>query len=232
MDIEALSYINKDEIAQLLSNYPLGIRIKFSYFIQKWQSSKRQNNESSLSTPSFTSPCSSLESTIDFSIDKLLSNCTQGALIMNYYKSNNNLNESCRNLLIDLIIANLIDKNHPMSISLGNHISDMIVGTFTTEIKVNIIYILVLYFYCITQFVTTQYLTNCIIYLLIILKEVYFVRDGTKKCPKGKLYTKYFNKLRTLKYHGLVSQQSKIQKNCEKDNSSHVSENIDVGISN
>lgn len=118
--------------------------------VQKWQSSKWENNESSLSIPSFTSPCSSLESTIDFSMEKLLSNSTQGALIINYYKSNNNLNESCRNLLVDLIIANLIDKNHSMPISLANHISDVIVGTFTTEIKVNIIYFLVLCFYCIT----------------------------------------------------------------------------------
>ncbi|CAI6354797.1 unnamed protein product [Macrosiphum euphorbiae] len=38
------------------------------------------------------------------------------------------------------------------------------------------------------------------------IKETYFVRNSENKCPKGKLYSKYFNKMRNLKNHGLVPQ--------------------------
>jgi len=60
-------------------------------------------------------------------------------MIINYYESNKNLKETCRNLLADLIIASLLDEKRPMSTALADHISDIIVGTFTSEVKVNII---------------------------------------------------------------------------------------------
>eukprot|EP00102_Acyrthosiphon_pisum_P019773 XP_016656983.1 PREDICTED: uncharacterized protein LOC107882702 [Acyrthosiphon pisum] len=50
------------------------------------------------------------------------------------------------------------------------------------------------------------------------LKETYFVRNSENKCPKGKLYSKYFNKMRNLKNHGLVPQEGicKKSKNANK----------------
>ncbi|KAL4083604.1 hypothetical protein QTP88_028920 [Uroleucon formosanum] len=81
-----------------------------------------------------------------FCIYKGLNRSSRGSLITNYYKTNNNLNESCRNLMIDIIISNLAEKN-------------------------------------------------------ISMTETYFVRNTENKCPKGKLYSKYFNKMRNLKIH-------------------------------
>jgi len=116
----------------------MGIRIKFAYYIKEWQKSKYCNNSSE--SPIHIYSSSSLPVPIplgqQFSLDEILSKTTQGALITNYYKCNNSLNESCRNLLVDLIIASLLEKNHPMTVALANNIADTIVRTFTTEIKV------------------------------------------------------------------------------------------------
>lgn len=71
-----------------------------------------------------------------FSINKILSKSSQGVLITNYYKCNKNLNENCRNLLVDLIIASLLEQKCPMFVGLASSIADTIVGTFTTEMKV------------------------------------------------------------------------------------------------
>lgn len=62
---------------------------------------------------------------------------------MNLFFYNNNLNETRRNLLVDLIIASLLEEKRSMSAALANHISDIIVGTFNTEIKVNFVNVLI-----------------------------------------------------------------------------------------
>lgn len=50
-----------------------------------------------------------------------------------------------------------------------------------------------------------------------MFQETYFVKDTDNKAPKGKFYAKYFNKIRSLKNYGLVSQgptkKSKLEKN-------------------
>lgn len=38
----------------------------------------------------------------------------------------------------------------------------------------------------------------------IFFQEIYFVRGTTNTSPKGKLYAKYYNSLRTLKKGGLL----------------------------
>lgn len=43
--------------------------------------------------------------------------------------------------------------------------------------------------------------------MFIYYQETYFVQNSDNKCPKGKLYAKYFNKMRSLKHHGLVYQE-------------------------
>lgn len=148
MDEEAFRYINSQQIEKLLKKYPLGVHIKFEHYIKQWQNTKMDINasNSNLPTPSFTPPASSsllvgsAEPLPEFSLDEVLKRSTHGSMIISYYESNKNLNETCRNLLVDLIIASLFEKKRPMSTALANHISDIIIGTFTTEIKVNSIY--------------------------------------------------------------------------------------------
>lgn len=114
----------------------MGIRIKFAYYINEWQKSKYCNNSSESPIHIYSSSSLPVPSGQQFSLDEILIKTTQGALITNYYKCNNCLNENCRNLLVDLIIASLLEKNHPMTVALANNIADTIVRTFITEIKV------------------------------------------------------------------------------------------------
>lgn len=117
----------------------MGVRIKFAYHIKNWQISNHGNNSSEssiLCTNSSSSLSVSVPFEQQFSLNDVLTKTAQGALITNHYKCHNSLNESCRNLLVDLIIASLLEKNHPMSVALANNIADTIVRTFTTEIKV------------------------------------------------------------------------------------------------
>lgn len=141
VDVEALRYITKDEIIQLLNKHPLGTRIKFVQYFKEWQKSLRVNTlDISTSRKLPESVSISSELTQSFNIENILSTNTQGAMIVNYYSLNNNLNESCRNLLVDLIIATLVDKKISMTVALANNIATVIVETFTSEIKVNYTY--------------------------------------------------------------------------------------------
>lgn len=57
-------------------------------------------------------------------------------MIVDYYFKNKKLNESCHTLLVELIINDLIKKNRTMTIDLASHISNAIIMSFPTEIKV------------------------------------------------------------------------------------------------
>lgn len=152
IDIEALRYITVYQISQLLRLYPLGIRIKFGYCIKEWQINSKGEKNSIDGVLSSTSTVASSSTSLPpvpsepmFSLDEVLIKSSQGALITNYYKCNNSLNEGYRNLLVDLIIASLLENKCPMSVALANNIADAIVSTFTTEIKVNIKIVLYIY---------------------------------------------------------------------------------------
>lgn len=67
-----------------------------------------------------------------------LLNNVHGSLILDYFKNHYMLNESCRNLLIEIIISDLVIQNLTMTVKLANHIADAIVTLFPSEIKVNI----------------------------------------------------------------------------------------------
>lgn len=67
-----------------------------------------------------------------------------------------------------------------------------------------------------------------------VLKEIYFTRDGPKKCPRGKLYSKYFNKLRNFKNRGLAVplQLCKEKNGNKKEFLTRTFEDLDTEISN
>jgi len=148
MDEEAFRYIISRQIEKLLQKYPLGVHMKFEHYVRQWQNINSDTNasNSNLPKPLFTSSTSSSllsgssEPLPEFSLDEVLKRSTHGSMIISFYESNKNLNETYRNFLVDMIIASLLEKNRPMFTALASHISDIIVGTFTTEIKVNFIY--------------------------------------------------------------------------------------------
>jgi len=130
-------------------NFPLEIRIKFEHYVEQYQISLNKSDKSNLNAHLSTNANQSMKNSIlpgivdakkindPFQLDKILLNNAQGSLILDYYKTNSVLNESCRNLLVEIIINNLITNQTNMSIKLANHIADVIVAAFQSEIKVS-----------------------------------------------------------------------------------------------
>lgn len=170
-------------------------------------------DRSIISSPSVsTSLC---QQVLPFCIYEVLNRSSQGSLITNYYKTNSNLNESCRNLMIDIIISNFVEKNISMTVNLADSIATTISETFTSELKVN-----------------KKKNYNLNYPNIIYCKQTYFVRNTENKCLKGKLYSKYFNKMRNLKNHGLVPQCAYKKNNNSNRNLTRVSAKLDDELSN
>jgi len=72
-----------------------------------------------------------------------LTNYAQGSFVLNYFKKHNVL--SCRNVLVEIIVNDLIKRESQMTLRLDNSVADdsmIATGTFPTEIKVGIYIIL------------------------------------------------------------------------------------------
>jgi len=137
----------------VLSNFSPGIQIKFEYCVKKYQQSLTINKESptlnnKLSTvQNITSQISHTNNDINinnndifkntvFKLLSVLTNNPNGSLILDYYTKHNVLNESCRNMLVEIIISDMIKNGSTMTVGLANSIANAIVGTFHSEIKV------------------------------------------------------------------------------------------------
>lgn len=130
-------------IGLLLTNYPLGIHIKFEKHLEEYQKNQEQRHNVSLlkskiiaETPVQNLTLQSTPSESGFDLNEILIKSTQGVMIIDYYCKQKKLNESSRSLLVEIIINDLIKKNRTMTIDLANSISNAIVKSFPTEIKV------------------------------------------------------------------------------------------------
>lgn len=157
VDIVTLSKINLSEISTLTKQFPMGIQINFRHNVEIWQKSYAQLNEpnKNIRSPILPSPsCSSALETaslvnnqnivqpqsipskvVNFELCNIL-NSTQGALIVDYYKSHNCLNDHIRTLLVEIIIQELITKKLLMSVALAENIANQIQQLFSSELKV------------------------------------------------------------------------------------------------
>ncbi|CAI6373153.1 unnamed protein product [Macrosiphum euphorbiae] len=146
IDIEVLKYMKYRHVEKLLANFPLGIQIKFEKYVNEYQKKQEEQLYGSLletkSIPSTSTQnvVSSNSSTNDlpgncFDLSKILTLSTQGPLIVEYYYKQKHMNESCRTLLVEIIINDLIKRNQTMTINLSNNIANAIVLSFPSEIK-------------------------------------------------------------------------------------------------
>lgn len=156
VDLTSLSRINPSEMSMLVKEYPLGVQINFRYHVEAWQKSNITENEPNTNiTSSHVIPSSSCSSSLEMiKLDKNQSiqciipsknpnievsnilNSTQGALIIDYYKKHNSINDNIRTLLVEIIIQELITKKILMSVSLAEEIADQIQQLFPSELKV------------------------------------------------------------------------------------------------
>ncbi|KAE9542344.1 hypothetical protein AGLY_003471, partial [Aphis glycines] len=134
IDIEALQYIKDSHIAILLKNFPLGIHIKFEHYIEQFQK-KCKSDESNLN-PGIniinTNQTKSISPRIQADVKYINESFQLEKILLNNVQV---WNESCRNLLVEIIINNLIKNHTNMTIKLTNYIADVIVAVFPSEIK-------------------------------------------------------------------------------------------------
>lgn len=133
--------MNNNHFSILLSKFPLGVRIKFEHRVKKYQQSL--NHPQIANSHIVPILCSTNNNKlIDasdniFQLDIVLKSNIQGTFILDYFQKYNILNESCRNMLVEIIISFVIKKEIQMTLKLANSIANAIVGTFASEIKVN-----------------------------------------------------------------------------------------------
>lgn len=140
IDTEVMKYINCTHIRILLVNFPIGIQIKFEKYIQDYQNKEVEQHQISSIKPK-SIPVSTTQNIVPtneniFDLSQILTKSSQGSMVVDYYFKNKKLNESCRTLLVELIINDLIKKNRTMTIDLASQISNAIIMSFPTEIKV------------------------------------------------------------------------------------------------
>lgn len=136
--------MSSKHIRLLLSNYPFGIQIKFEKHLREHQKNQEEQHDVSLLKPKLITETpvqkltqrSTKPPIIEFNLGEILIKSTQGSMITDYFYKHNRLNESSRSLLEEIIINDLIKENRTMTIDLANSISNAIVKSFPTEIKV------------------------------------------------------------------------------------------------
>lgn len=153
MDLTILSRMNSLEISSLVKGFPLGIQVTFRYNVEKWQKQNDTNIDSNLILPPLCSKeimvlsdqklTPSIPLGISFELFDVLKS-TSGAMMTDYYKCHNSLNDNIRTLLVEIIIQYLITEKIVMSVSLAENIADQIQRLFPSELKVlifDIVYI-------------------------------------------------------------------------------------------
>lgn len=113
-------------IEKLLANYLLGILIEFENNLSLWQ--QLHDDEQlpkiacNINMPTTNAAMNNNLHLIQ--VDHLLSNSLDGSLIVNYFKTHGELNDSIRRKLVDLVIHNLMANAIPMSITLADNIAN------------------------------------------------------------------------------------------------------------
>lgn len=141
-----LEVIQKEYINELLTKFPIGIKVLFTHKLQKWQNSKDDSTSKSAvndSPPTTNTTPANIPSSMGICLDEVLSLSSTGKMIVDYYKSHKKLNNNIRTLLVDTIISCIITTKIPMSVNLASNIGSDIVKMFPSEVKVcltNVLY--------------------------------------------------------------------------------------------
>lgn len=132
ISIKALYIMKADQVHELLKKYPMGIRLLFLYNLEIWQKSKE--NDLMPNCPSTSSNPSNTQ-TVD--LGEVLKGSNTGTMIIEFFKTNNKLNDGIRSILVETIINYLITNKISMSVHLAEQLANNIVAMFPTEIKVS-----------------------------------------------------------------------------------------------
>jgi len=147
MNLEALGLMNVNYLEILLSNIPLGPRIKFENYVKMYQESLVKNLDHVTANKSIISNIDEISQKFKvttenkvFQLNTILTSYAQGSFDLDYFKKYKILNESFRNVLVEIILNDLVKRKSQMTFRLANSVGNTITGTFPTEIKVGSLY--------------------------------------------------------------------------------------------
>lgn len=136
-----MKLLKDEDSKELLSKFPLGIRVLFINNLENWKKSLPQNGNMTATIPQYTPTTKTFQQqksvvhNIDLGV--ILNTSATGEMIVDYYKTNNRFNDNIRSLLVDAIISYIITKKMTMSVNLVDYIGDQIVSMFPSEVKVS-----------------------------------------------------------------------------------------------
>lgn len=144
IDMTTLSRMKSEQVYKLLNNFPYGIIFKFEEELEQWQKNTNilnncqntNSNEMSLNKSNAETLPKPHKSCHNLRVDEVLTSSTQGSLILDYFKTHNKLNDGIRATLVDILIAQVLSQQIPMSVSLAESLANQIVAMFKTEVKV------------------------------------------------------------------------------------------------
>lgn len=153
VDVNVLKKIKVIHANELLTLFPVGTKVLFIHDLEKWQKENQllnsepavKNTESLNNSDIASINKNSIvlqKPLINLELAEILNSSTHGNMIVNYFKSNNKLNDSKRTMLVDLIINYVITSKISMSVNVADSIASQIESLFPIEIKVNSIRIL------------------------------------------------------------------------------------------
>lgn len=131
------------QVNEIPNKFPLGIKIKFSHYLENWQNVQNGSSNNKLDTilPKNTKSFVQEEPVVDININfgDILTSSTTGSMIIDYYKINNKLNDNIRSLLVETVISYIITTKKQISVNLADYIGNQIIAMFPSEVKVNYI---------------------------------------------------------------------------------------------
>ncbi|XP_050063977.1 uncharacterized protein LOC126552899 [Aphis gossypii] len=142
--MKGIIIMEADQAYELLKHFPLGIRLLFVYNLKKWQKTQ-ENDMKSTNTPQLNLKASTNQpiqyhhqnniNNISINLGEVLNSSNTGLMILQYYKSNQKLNDGIRSMLVDTVINWVITKKINMSVNLAEQLANQLVSIFPTEVK-------------------------------------------------------------------------------------------------
>ncbi|CAI6365987.1 unnamed protein product [Macrosiphum euphorbiae] len=184
IDIKMLSIMKTYHVEKLLSKFPWGIIFKFEFELTKWQT-----NNSIVTVSNDHNSSTNLGEIVL---------CSSSTPIVEYFHKSPNIkyqlkvDEVLNSTTQGALILSYYEKNNKLNDGIRSTLVDILIGSVLSQ-KLPMSVIL-------AESIADQ----IVVMFKSEVKDVYFMKIGNNKNPKGKLYAKYYNCLRNLKNNGLV----------------------------
>ncbi|CAI6354025.1 unnamed protein product [Macrosiphum euphorbiae] len=189
VDMKILAIMKRDLAIKMLKTYPTGIKVLFTHHLENWQKSLDQQD-----VLCFSQTTNHNETTTNISTLK-----PHQPLKLSSTSVTFNLGEILNASLTGKMIIDYFKVNSRLNNNIRVLLVDSIISfVITKKIPMSINLADSIATYIVAMFPSE-------------VKDTYFMKDGHNKNPKGKLYAKYYNSMRTLKTSGLVPSKERVK---------------------